>query len=97
MYEPAKEGYARFRKNGKTYNYSDVLRKTNHTAIGVKDGEVYGLYLANVTGAQVNAYCKKIGLDMAVMLDGGHVAAINSDIGKANAYQKQHNIIQFVL
>ena len=97
MYDPATEGYARFRKNGKQYNYSDVLRKTNHTAIGVKDGEVYGLYLANMTGAQVNVYCKKIGLDMAVMLDGGHIAAINSDIGKANAYQKQHNIIQFVL
>lgn len=94
-YAPAVEGYARNRINGKTYDYSDVLRKTNHTAIGVKDGEVYGLYLANMTGSQVNEYCKKLGLEKAIMLDGGHIASVNSDIYKANSKQKQHNIIQF--
>lgn len=95
-YNPTAEGYARFSKDGKTYNYSDVLRRTNHTVIGVKDGQVYGLYLANMTGDEVNTYCKKQGLQYAVMLDGGHVAAINCEIGQANAKQKQSNIIQFV-
>lgn len=95
-YAPAVEGYARNKVNGKIYDYSDVLRKTNHTAIGVKDGEIYGLYLANMTGQQVNKYCEKLGLSMAVLLDGGHIAAVNSDIYKANSTQKQHNIIQFV-
>ncbi len=96
MYNPAAEGYARFQKNGKVYDYSDVLRRTNHTAIGVKGGQVYGLYLANMTGAEVNAYCKKQGLQYAIMLDGGHIAAVNCSLGQKNASQKQHNIIQFV-
>ncbi len=96
LYNPAAEGYTRFSKNGKTYDYSDVLRRTNHTVIGVKDGQVHGLYLANMTGDEVNAYCKKQGLQYAVMLDGGHVAAVNCEIGQANAKQKQSNIIQFV-
>ncbi len=96
LYNPAAEGYVRFNKNGKTYDYSDVLRRTNHTVIGVKDGQVYGLYLANMTGDEVNAYCKKQGLQYAVMLDGGHVAAVNCEIGQANTKQKQSNIIQFV-
>ncbi|MFR6290709.1 MAG: N-acetylmuramoyl-L-alanine amidase [Peptococcaceae bacterium] len=96
LYNPTAEGYARFSKYGKIYDYSDVLRRTNHTVIGVKGGQVYGLYLANMTGDEVNAYCKKQGLQYAVMLDGGHVAAINCEIGQANAKQKQSNIIQFV-
>ena len=97
MYDPAAEGYARFKKNGKTYDYSDVLRKTNHTAIGVKDGIVYGFYLSNMTGAQVNDYVKAKGMDIAIMLDGGHIAAINSDDYDVNVNQTQHNIIQFVM
>lgn len=96
MYNPSEEGYAKFTKNGKKYDYSDVLRKTHHTAIGVKNGEVYGFYLPSMTGAEVNAYMKAQDMDFAVMLDGGHVAAINSDIANHNSSQKQHNIIQFV-
>ncbi|GEM_PF-3364588 len=95
-YNPAVEGYARFNQGGKTYDYSDVLRKTNHTVIGVKSGQVYGLYLVNMNGVEVNEYCKKQGLQYAVMLDGGHVAAVNSDVGQVNGSQKQSNIIQFV-
>ena len=96
MYNPAAEGYARFSKDGKIYDYSDVLRRTNHTVIGVKDGLAYGLYLANMTGAEVNAYCKKRGLQYALMLDGGHVAAVNCTAGQINVSQKQSNIVQFV-
>lgn len=97
MYAPETEGYCKIKKNGKTYNYSDVLRKTNHTALGVKDGVVYGFYLNNMTAAQVNAYVKKQGMEIAIMLDGGHIAAVNCDSYSANANQKQHNMIQFVM
>ena len=96
MYKPAAEGYCRITKNGKTYNYSDVLRRTNHTAIGVKSGKVYGFYLSSMTGAEVNTYMKKQDMDFAVMLDGGHIAAVNCTQAQKNANQKQHNIIQFV-
>lgn len=96
LYAPEAEGYCRFKKDGKLYDYSDVFRKTNHTAIGVKDGVVYGFYLSNMTAVQVNAYVKKQGMEVAIMLDGGHVAAVNCDAVSDNASQKQHNIIQFV-
>lgn len=96
-YNPAVEGYAKFTQGGKTYDYSDVLRRTCHTAIGVKDGMVYGFYLANMTGAEVNAYLKEQGMQFGIMLDGGHIAAVNCDEYSANASQKQHNIVQFVM
>lgn len=95
-YNPAIEGYAKFTQGGKTYDYSDVLRRTHHTALGVKDAKVYGFYLANMTADEVNAYMKKEGMEFAIMMDGGHVASVNCDIYSANASQKQHNIIQFV-
>lgn len=96
-YNPAVEGYGKFTQGGKTYDYSDVLRRTHHTAIGVKDAKVYGFYLANMTAAEVNAYVKEQGMEFAIMLDGGHVAAVNCDEYSANASQKQHNIVQFVM
>lgn len=96
-YNPSAEGYAKFKKDGKTYDYSDVLRKTCHTALGVKDGEVYGFYLANMTADEVNAYMKAQDMEFAILLDGGHVAAVNCDEYSANASQKQHNIVQFVM
>lgn len=95
-YNPAVEGYGKFTQGGKTYDYSDVLRRTHHTALGVKDAKVYGFYLANMTADEVNAYMKKESMEFAIMLDGGHVAAVNCDEYSANASQKQHNIIQFV-
>lgn len=96
-YNPATEGYGKFVQGGKTYDYSDVLRRTHHTALGVKDAKVYGFYLANMTGAEVNAYLKEQGMEFGIMLDGGHIAAVNCDEYSANASQKQHNIIQFVM
>lgn len=96
MYNPSAEGYAKFKKNGKTYDYSDVVRRTNHTAIGVKNGKVCGFYLSSMTGAEVNTYMKKQDMDFAIMLDGGHIAAVNCSQAQRNVGQKQHNIIQFV-
>ena len=96
-YNPAVEGYGKFVQGGKTYDYSDVLRRTHHTALGVKDAKVYGFYLANMTGAEVNAYLKEQGMEFGIMLDGGHIAAVNCDEYSANASQKQHNIVQFVM
>lgn len=87
-YDPAAEGF--------TGSYSDVLRRTNHTVLGVKDGWCYLCYLKSKTGAEVNAFCRdKLMLDYAVMLDGGHVAAINGET-QINVAQRQYYIIQGV-
>ena len=79
--------------------YADVLRKTNHTVLGIRNGMCYLQYFANMTGAQINAACRdKMHFDFAIMLDGGHIAAINGteSFAEINMSQYQGYIIQGV-
>ena len=90
-YDPAGEGFSGV--------YSDVLRKTNHTVLAVKNDKVYGVYYKNMTAAQINAHCRdKMQFDYAIMLDGGHIAAINGaeSFAKINTSQVQGYGIQFI-
>lgn len=89
LYNPAAEGF--------TGAYSDVLRKTNHTVLGYKGGMLYGVYCRSMTAQQVNALCRdKLKLEYAVMLDGGHVAAINAVCSKINTNQRQYYAVRFL-
>lgn len=88
MYNPVAEGFD-----------AGVTRKTNHTVLGVKNNMVYGVYYANMTGAQMNAHCKdKMQFDMAILMDGGHIAAINGaeSFAKINMSQRQGYALQFI-
>ena len=88
-YNPAAEGF--------TGAFSDVLRKTNHTVLGYKGGMLYGVYCKAMTARQVNAFCRdKLKLEYAVMLDGGHVAAINAACSKINTNQRQYYAVRFL-
>ena len=90
-YDPAAEGFSGA--------YADVLRKTNHTVLGTKRGMVHLVYCRNMTGQQVNDFCRnKLKLELAVMLDGGHVAAINGEenFAKINTSQAQYSLIQAI-
>lgn len=88
-YAPAAEGF--------TGAYSDVLRRTNHTVLGYKGGMLYGVYCRSMTAAQVNDFCKgKLKLEKAVMLDGGHVAAIRGAVSRINVGQKQFYAVRFM-
>ena len=90
-YDPAGEGF--------TGAQAGVLRKTNHTVLAVKNGKTYGVYYKNMTGQQINAHCRdKMQFEMAVMLDGGHIAAINGaeKFAQINTSQKQGFAIQFI-
>ena len=88
-YDPAAEGF--------TGAYSDVLRKTNHTVLGYKGGMLYGVYCKAMTAQQVNALCRdKLKLEYAVMLDGGHVAAINGACNKINTQTRQFYAVRFL-
>lgn len=88
-YDPELDGF--------TGVYSDVLRKTNHTALGYKGGMLYGVYCKAMTAQQVNALCRdKLKLEYAVMLDGGHVAAIHGACNKINTNQRQYYAVRFL-
>ena len=88
-YNPAAEGF--------TGEYSDVLRKTNHTVLGFKGGMLYGVYCRSMTAQQVNAFVRdKLKLECAVMLDGGHVAAIHAACSKINTNQRQYYAVRFL-
>ena len=88
-YNPAAEGFIRA--------FSDVLRKTNHTVLGYKGGLLYGVYCRSMTAQQVNALCRdKLKLEYAVMLDGGHVAAIHAACSKINTNQRQYYAVRFL-
>ena len=88
-YDPELDGF--------TGVYSDVLRKTNHTVLGYKGGLLYGVYCRSMTAQQVNALCRdKLKLKYAVMLDGGHVAAINGACSKINTQTRQFYAVQFL-
>ena len=88
-YNPAAEGFIRA--------FSDVLRKTNHTVLSYKGGMLYGVYCKNMTAQQVNALCRdKLKLEYAVMLDGGHVAAIHAACSKINTNQRQYYAVRFL-
>lgn len=88
-YAPAAEGF--------TGAYSDVLRKTNHTVLGYKGGLLYGVYCKAMTAQQVNAFVRgKLKLEYAVMLDGGHVAAIHAACSKINTNQRQYYAVRFL-
>lgn len=88
-YNPAAEGF--------TGRFADVLRKTNHTVLGYKGGLLYGVYCKAMTAQQVNAFVRdKLKLEYAVMLDGGHVAAIHAACSKINTNQRQYYAVRFL-
>ena len=87
-YNPSAEGF-----KGR---FSDVLRRTAHTMVGTKNGFLYLVYCADMTALQVNNFAKKLGLEMAIMLDGGHLAAINSESTKINTGTRQLYVVQAV-
>lgn len=88
-YNPAAEGF--------TGRFADVLRKTNHTVLGYKGGMLYGVYCRSMTAQQVNALCRdKLKLEYAIMLDGGHVAAIHAACSKINTQTRQFYAVRFL-
>lgn len=88
-FNPAAEGF--------TGAFSDVLRKTNHTVLGYKGGLLYGVYCRSMTAQQVNTLCRdKLKLTNAVMLDGGHVAAIHGACNKINTQTRQFYAVRFL-
>lgn len=63
----------------------------------VKGGKVYGVYFSNMTAAKIQAeITNKFKPDYALLLDGGHLAAMNADTVKINTGTKQGYAVQFI-
>lgn len=62
-YSPTKEGF-----NGA---YADVLRQTNKTAIGYKDGYIYLITVPNISHGALLTLLQGYGFEIIVSLDGG--------------------------
>ena len=90
FYDPQGEGFVG--------NYAGVLRRTNHSVLGVKNNHIYLVYCKNKSAAEVNAFAKQLGLEMAIMMDGGHVAGINGaeSFAKINTSMRQAYIVQAI-
>jgi hypothetical protein len=76
--------------------YADVLRNTYHTAIGYDGKEWIGVYAKGTGERMRKLMIDKLGCTIAILLDGGHIAAINTADYKANTRQPQNNMIQFI-
>ena len=91
-YDPVAEGF--------TGKYSDVLRQTNHTVLGIHNDMRYLVFFKNMNAATVSEYCKnKFKFQFAVMLDGGEdISAINGSesFAKINTSRTQGYMIQGV-
>lgn len=73
-YSPTKEGF-----NGV---YVDVLRTTNKTVIGAKNGQIWLMVVPNISHGSLLNLLKELNLDMAVSLDGGGSSVMRAN-GKA--------------
>lgn len=93
-YNPDAEGFKQLASG----DYSDVLRCTNHAMLGVKNGHVYMVYCPSMTAAQVNALAGTLGLEKAIMCDGGSIAGMNGgeSFAKINTGVTQYYLIQGV-
>jgi hypothetical protein len=97
-YDPDAEGFRKCTCPSRTEDFSDPLRDTDHTMLGYKRGFWYLGYCPSMTAKEVNSLARTLGLDAAIMLDGGHVAAINGgeSWAKINTAQVQYYAIQAI-
>ena len=87
MYDPIAEGF--------TGAFADVLRKTDHNLIWVReDGRIFQTLCRNMTGQQVNTWVKARNAKYAVCVDGGGLGAINTPDIKVNTKTLQGVISQ---
>lgn len=96
-FAPIEEGFTRVEWKGKVHYFQDVWRDTSHIILAA-DSRGF-INVGYVTGQNYNemvAWLIKIGADpdKVILLDGGHVTAINIEDKKANLYQAQYYMIQ---
>jgi len=93
--DPEREGFSRFTKDGKQYNYTDPLRTTYHSCIGV---DKYGILHCFTAYGDVNKMAriaKNLLLTHCIMVDGGSPCSFNSPTLKYGHTKTINNLIYF--
>jgi len=83
-----------FTRINASVDYSDVLRKTSHTILAYTTTEIVGIYYCGNYSQIQDLVFNKLKLKGGILLDGGHIAAING-IEKKNLTQWQQSYIKF--
>lgn len=95
-HNPAKQGFKTH--NGVDY-YNSVAYRTDHAVLGYRKGKLYGVLFRNKTANEINSMCKnQFAFDLAVMLDGGGLGAMNGEesFAKVRTNVKQGYMVQFI-
>ena len=99
-YDPVEEGFCKFtainifNKRTETKDFSDVLRRTNHSVFGFKD-DVFFAAIMYGTSLEIKAECEELGYTDVVQGDGGDKwAACNTDDVKIQADWNQYSMVQ---
>lgn len=92
---PSREGFCRFVKDGKTYDYRDPLRTTYHTAYGVDKNGILHCFTAYGDVNRMAAIAKNLLLTHCIMVDGGSPCSFNSPSLKYGNTKVINNLIYF--
>lgn len=88
-YDPKIEGFIG--------RYADVRRKTDHNVLAIlPDDQIVLALCENMNDIQINNWARAIGARIAILLDGGHLAAINSARFDKRSKTRQGVILQGV-
>lgn len=77
-------------------DYADVLRNTGHTALGHNGKEWLGVYVVGTAKQVRDLMIDVLKCEIAILLDGGHISAINCKEKQENLKQAQNNMIQII-
>jgi len=92
---PEREGFCRFTKDKKHYNYTDPLRKAYHACFGVDKQGILHAFVAYGDVNKMAAIAKNLLLTHCIMVDGGSPCSFNSPSLKYGSTKTINNIIYF--
>jgi len=98
-YNPEAEGFCEFQAENifshkiENKDFSDVLRKTNHSVFGFKDGLFFGSIMYG-SGEEIALEAKKMGMEHVILCDGGSWASCNTPDLRLNTNKSQYSLVQ---
>lgn len=92
---PGREGFCKFTKDGRQYNYRDVLRNAYHACFGVDKMGIIHAFMAYGDVNKMSQIAKNLMLVHCIMCDGGSPASFNSPDLRHYSTKTINNVIYF--